>query len=87
MVRAGVVKHPSQWKHSGYHEIMGERQRYRVINEKRVLEVLNSNDIASLRRWYKLTIAKKIKEGELARQEYWSKSIAVGDVEWLESIS
>ena len=57
------------------------------MNEKRILEVLNNNDIASLRKWYKLTIDEKIKEGKLVHQEYWSRSVAVGEVDWLESIS
>lgn len=33
MVRAGVVKHPSEWKHGGYHEIIDPVQRYRIIAE------------------------------------------------------
>ena len=30
MVRCRVVAHPQQWAWVGYHEIMGQRQRYRV---------------------------------------------------------
>jgi len=87
MIRAGVVKHPSEWKHSGYNEIMGERLRYRIINKKRLLEVLYADDIDSFRKWYKLTINEKISSRELARQEYWSHASAIGDIDFLESTS
>jgi len=87
MVRAGVVDHPAEWKHSGYHEIMGDRQRYRIINEKRLLQVLFMNDIERLRNWYSLTLDEKIRQGLLAREEYWSRSVAVGESEWLKGIS
>jgi putative transposase len=87
MVRAGVVKHPSFWKHSGYHEIMGERQRYRIINKERLLQALSMDDIERMRRWYRLTLEHLLRAGELAREEYWSKAIAVGDPEWLKNIT
>ena len=32
MVRAGVVKHPAQWPHSGYLEIQQPPERYRVVD-------------------------------------------------------
>jgi hypothetical protein len=31
MVRCGVVKHPRDWEWVGYHEIVGERQRSRLL--------------------------------------------------------
>lgn len=44
MIRAGVISHPSEWKHSGYHEIIGSKQRYRIINIKCLLNSLNMPD-------------------------------------------
>jgi putative transposase len=32
MVRAGVVKHPEQWTHSGYRQIQAPAERYAVID-------------------------------------------------------
>jgi len=32
MVRAGVVKHPGEWEHSGYGEIQKPPQRYGIID-------------------------------------------------------
>ena len=38
MVRAGVVSHPQEWRWCGYDELAGDRQRYRLVNEDRLLE-------------------------------------------------
>ena len=40
MVRAGAVKHPSQWRWCGYDELTGKRSRYRIINQERLLDEL-----------------------------------------------
>jgi hypothetical protein len=36
MVRAGVVSHPREWEWVGYHEIMGQRKRYRLLDLERL---------------------------------------------------
>src|SRR5512145_915354 len=36
MVRAGAVKHPAEWAHSGYREIQAAPRRYAIINLKRL---------------------------------------------------
>jgi putative transposase len=38
MVRAGAVKHPRDWAWCGYHELVGLRTRYRLIDRARLLE-------------------------------------------------
>ncbi|BBO82553.1 hypothetical protein DSCO28_31190 [Desulfosarcina ovata subsp. sediminis] len=47
MVRAGVVKHPSEWKWSGYHEIQNPKDRYRLIDHNALKSFLNvdSNEV------------------------------------------
>ena len=40
MVRAGVVSHPNEWAWCGYHEIFGKRQRYRLLDIKRLVKRL-----------------------------------------------
>jgi putative transposase len=32
MVRAGAVKHPSDWAHCGYSEIEKPRERYTIVD-------------------------------------------------------
>src|SRR5690606_31165774 len=48
MVRAGVVSHPRDWPHSGFHEILRPRQRYRIIDREALCEVLEVDHIAAL---------------------------------------
>jgi putative transposase len=36
MVRCGAVGHPREWEWVGYHEIMGLRRRYRLIDLDRL---------------------------------------------------
>ena len=31
MARTGVVKHPTEWVHSGYKELQQPRERYAVV--------------------------------------------------------
>ncbi len=39
MVRAGVVKHPSQWLFVGYNEICRPKQRYSLINRHELINI------------------------------------------------
>ena len=40
MVRAGVVKHPNEWSHSGYNEIQKPKQRYGIIDFKSYMSLV-----------------------------------------------
>jgi putative transposase len=44
MVRAGIVKHPSDWPHSGYGEIQNAPERYRLIDRKALMHLLSISD-------------------------------------------
>ena len=44
MVRAKVVKHPKNWEHGGYHEIVKPKQRYQTINHKEVVRLLDVDE-------------------------------------------
>ena len=37
MLRAGVVKHPIDWKYCVYHELVGMRKRYCIIDIDRLI--------------------------------------------------
>jgi len=54
MVRAGVVKHPEDRQHNGYHEIIYPPQRYRVLARehlKQLLDISESQLIESYPLW------------------------------------
>ena len=50
MVRAGVVKHPAEWPHSGYTAIQQPPKRYRVVDLLEVSELCGFDDIKNFER-------------------------------------
>jgi len=86
MMRNGVVTHPEQWKHSGYHELIGNKRRYRVTNFARLLSCLNIDDPEIFRAWYENTINSK-SAFYMERQSYWTESAVVGSWKWIENVS
>ena len=86
MMRAGVVSHPSEWEHSGYHDIVGNRKRYRIVNKKQLLRNLGmSGDQETFLNWYMNTINAK-SEYYLTRQKLWTEALAVGSESWIDKI-
>jgi REP-associated tyrosine transposase len=86
MTRAGVVEHPSEWLHAGYHELSGNKKRNRIINFNKLLKHIGmSTDKERFLKWYNLTIDSKAKSN-MERQRYWTESLAVGSEEWIDKI-
>jgi putative transposase len=86
MVRAGAVKNIQDWKHTALHEFIGNKQRYRVIDQLRLLKCLGMDNWENFREWYKKTLQSTLQRHYRARQAFWSNSFAVGDREWLQDI-
>lgn len=86
MLRNGVVSHPREWKHSGYHELLGARKRYRLITFSRLLKCLAITDTERFRLWYEKTINAKAAR-YMERQPYWTEAVVVGSWDWIESVS
>lgn len=84
MVRAGQVKHPGEWSHCAYAELMGGKQRCRIVNMNRLLDALSMGDGDMFREWYHATLKEKLRNIKSGRQEFWSRAVAVGDEEWLK---
>jgi len=49
MVRCGVVEHPRDWAWVGYHEIMGSRRRYRLVDVDRLCWRLRAENVEEVR--------------------------------------
>jgi len=79
MVRAGVVKHPSEWKTNGYNEIMNPPERYALIDQIRLLNILGLSNRETLIQTYSQTLDETIRNNSLRRQVAWTESIAVGN--------
>ena len=77
MVRAGVAEHPEQWPWCGYDELMGRRQRYRIIDIDRLRQSLDIPDAASLELLHRERIAIQVERGELSRRPHWTEAVDV----------
>ena len=78
MVRAGAVSHPQEWKWCSHYELLGQRQRYRILNRDRLLESLGAGNAESLAEWYEEALARRMAARLMAREAHWSESLAVG---------
>ena len=83
MVRAGVVRHPSEWDSCGYGEFYNPKQRCGIVNMPRLLRVLDIPDVENFRKWHTLTLDELIRKRDNARKDFWSRAFAVGDPDWL----
>jgi putative transposase len=86
MVRAGVVKHPQEWNHSGYNEIQKPKQRYGLIDFKRLIKFLPIESQVELKEAHQEWIDKAFEKSQLVRQNKWTQSIAVGDQSFVKKI-
>lgn len=85
MVRAGVVTHPKQWRWCGYHELMGQRKRYRLLDLERLLESLGNPSTKELQAWHADALAQRLSQQAYAREAYWTESLAVGSERFVAS--
>jgi putative transposase len=86
MVRAGVVNHPLEWKFGGYNEIQKPRERYTLIDYKRLIELLHISTLDELRNSHKKWAEEILKAKNYVRESKWSQSIAVGSKSFVEVI-
>jgi putative transposase len=86
MVRAGVVAHPAEWPWTGWHEIMGQRQRFRLLDLDRLLARVGGGTVESMRGRYAAMISESLQIRDLARQPCWTESVAVGSGPFVKQI-
>jgi hypothetical protein len=86
MVRAGVVKHPQKWIHSGYNEIQNPKQRYGLIDFKSMIRFLPVASQAQLKEAHRDWIEDELQKTQLIRESKWTQSIAVGDKLFVKQI-
>ncbi len=87
MVRAGVVCHPSEWAWCGYQELVGNRERFRLLEIDRLVDLLGLSDRKSLAEIHRQRITEAIRAGRLIREGIWTESIAVGSEAFLREIA
>jgi putative transposase len=86
MVRAGVVTHPKQWIHSGYHEIQKPKERYGMLAFKSLVRLLPIDTHDELKQLHRKWIEEELKKPQIIRQSKWAQSITVGDNSFVELI-
>lgn len=86
MVRAGVVRHPSEWLFCGYNELMRNPQRYRLININRVMDLIGIHDLTKLRKFYSACIESSLATDKMIRDRRWTESMAVGTEAFIHSV-
>jgi len=86
MVRAGVVRHPSEWRWCGHDELVGERSRYRLIDRDGLANLLGPGRRDDFEQAYRREIADAIARRKLEREPWWTESIAVGSEEFIQRV-
>jgi hypothetical protein len=86
MIRAGVVKHPNEWEHSGYQEIQAPPKRYSIIDTNGLMRLCGIPNAEQLRETHKEWVEEELKKNASERESYWSESIAVGKKDFVEGI-
>ena len=78
MVRAGVVAHPEEWPLRGYFEIQNPRQRYRIIDCKKLAGLFLFRDLGQLKEACRERVETTLRSACFSRDGKWTESIAVG---------
>ena len=86
MVRCGAVPHPRDWEWLGYHEIMGTRRRYRVLDLERLCWRLGAGSIDEVRVNLEAALREALASDQLEREVCWTESLAVGSPGFLRQV-
>jgi putative transposase len=86
MVRAGVVKHPSEYSISGYKEIQKPPERYSILDRKTLLKLCDIGDESLFRQTHLEWVETELANDRARRNSLWSESIAVGDEPFVKEI-
>ncbi len=86
MVRAGVVKHPSEWPFSGYNEIQEPKRKNVLINYQRLTELLGFDTYDEVKIYHKRRVDDYLGNGKNSRDDKWTISIAVGNRSFVERV-
>jgi putative transposase len=86
MVRAGVVRHPREWREGGYREIQAPPKRYRIIDQKALLSLLGVGDWEALQKLHAAWVEEALRSDQLSRQTAWSSALAVGSSAFVEKV-
>ena len=84
MVRASVVKHPSEWSFCWYGEIQNPPERYSLIDLKGFAGLCGNPDYDSLKYDHRQWVEEALENNDSIRESCWTESIAVGNKTFIE---
>ena len=84
MVRAGVVKHPSEWECCEYHELKNPPHRYRIIDRSSLFDLFEMKNEQIFQQHYAFRIKEGLKRKE--DEKHLSRSIAIGSRDFVKQI-
>ena len=85
MVRAGKVKHPSAWRWCSYDELTGQRQRYRIVDEERLLFRTGFSSMSAFAEFYRTSMEERLGAGNIVREPCWTEAVAVGSEPFVDA--
>ena len=86
MIRAGVVKHPMEWRESGCRAIQNPPQRYSVIDLQALQNLLGFGSLERLQCEYRQWIDDALADDTRQREVCWTESMAVGRLSFVEAV-
>ena len=86
MVRAGVVRHPREWKVCGFNEIQNPRSRYRILDLERLCEIAGVPELGLLQKSHTQWLNSKLNAGQTKRESQWTEPVAVGSSDFIQRV-
>lgn len=86
IVRAGVVKHPSEWLFCGYNEIQKPKRKNILINYQKLTNLFGFDSYDELKIYHKRWVEDYLENGKNIQDDKWTKYIAVGSETFIERI-
>ena len=83
MVRAGVVRHPSEWPFCGYSEIQEPKGKNVLIDYEKLRELLGFDSYNEVRTYPERWVSDYVGNCKNTRDDKWTKSIAACPVNFL----
>jgi putative transposase len=73
----------AEWVHGGYHEIQGQRRRNSILALDVLAQAVEAGSREELARAHREWIEAALSSDRYKREEFWSKSIAVGSADFV----
>ncbi len=86
MVRAGVVRHPAEWPHSGYREIQKPPQRYAIVDLRGLSALCGFAEVAGFQQAHRQWVEEALAHELAMYEDRWSQAIAVGSMTFVDKM-